>query len=472
MALTATLGGAGSVHKKGVEAWLAAQRASFVALQIGPSEKCALLLRGRVDAQCATFLSALLLRQDVSGRQLAPWSRASAAQVYTINQEALHACASLTSLQLSFEQWLPEVPELPLELLEQLPAALPRLFGSMTSLQSLDLRVLVFPVYFAVGLEAFVTSALTPLTRLYSLRLSWIYGGETVSVLPTCITVLADLRELKLRGIRRMKCAPGWADLPKLEVLHMSYCGVEGGADNAFPGISRLPSLTELVFEHMPTLTSWPSALWRLAPLRVLAHRVAEYYTSPRAALPAAWSLVKGLQDLDLEGQGYEAFPAVLLSLTTLTRLDLSGSCFTKLPEGCTSLVSLVALALGHPFRGEPGDLDVQALGCLSAFPQLTELRLDTCAVTLSADFAHAAHHLMFKRLELRSAFAAPGPSRAAVLAYGLMAKEQGRDFALLLRPESQDMRGVLQREPRREVHEFQAALEAGGLLRQDFMYV
>ena len=97
----------------------------------------------------------------------------------------------------------------------------------------------------------------------------------------------------------------------------------------------------------------------------------------------------------------------------------------------------------------------------------MTELRFNTCAVTFSADIGGAAHHLAFPRLEFDCAFAAAGQSRTAVLAYAPMAKQQGRHYAIRLwsRP---DVHGVCQQEFR----DFQAALEAGGLLRRDFMII
>ena len=192
---------------------------------------------------------------------------------------------------------MPELPEQPLKLLEQLPAALPRLFGSMTSLQSLDLRVLVFPLELAVGLEAFV-SALTPLTRLRRLSLFLSESYDAVSVLPACITTLTSLREFKLDGSNRLACAPGWADMPKLEVLHLSVFDIEGGADQAFEGIVSLLSLSELVFTGVRPLTSWPSALTRLARLRMLHHSVLGYGVQevlPCNPPPLTWSQLQGL---------------------------------------------------------------------------------------------------------------------------------------------------------------------------------
>ena len=347
-------------------AWLAAQRASFVALQLGFTERCG-LLRGSLAVQFATLLSLLPNLEDFIGLQPASLSEASDAQVHIINRAALRACSSVTSLRLVFTQWLPKLPGQ--TLLEQLHAELPRLVGSMTSLESLDLTVMVFPFQFSVGLEAFV-SALTPVTCLHSLSL-FISGGDTVSVLPSCITALADLQKVKLTGFRPLVCAPGWADLPKLETLHLCSCGVEGSADHAFPGIASLLSLSEIVFEDVSSLTHWPSGLWRLSQLRVLQHSMMDYgemseragYTPPLAALPATWSQLQGLQDLNLGGQGYASFPTVIIQLTALTKLRLTGSCFTVLPAGSTALSSLVELALGHRMCVKPGDLDLTGLG-------------------------------------------------------------------------------------------------------------
>ena len=68
--------------------------------------------------------------------------------------------------------------------------------------------------------------------------------------------------------------------------------------------------------------------------------------------------------------------------------------------------------------------------------------------------------------LEFVDAFAVAGPSREALLAYALMAGEQGGHSALQLWSELETWHGVRMQ----EVSEFQADLEAGGLLRENFM--
>ena len=85
-------------------------------------------------------------------------------------------------------------------------------------------------------------------------------------------------------------------------------------------------------------------------------------------------SLLRGL----VGTEWCDEFPAVVAHLPTLTRLNLAGNIVTVLPAGVAALASLSELALGHPPWGKPGHLDVQALGCLSAFPQLFELALFT----------------------------------------------------------------------------------------------
>ena len=332
----------------------------------------------------------------------------------------LRACTSLTSLDLRIG-WEPE-EELPGQISEDLL----QLFGSMARIESLSLSIAAA----VVGLEAFV-SGVTSLTRLHTLSLGFT-GGDAVAVLPACISVLGGLTALELHSTRRLACAPGWAALPKLESLRFNTLGLEGDADSALPGMSDLTSLSSLVFVDVDTLTRWPSALWRLSRLRTLGHGGVWDADDPppRVAFAPAWSQLQGLQELDLRNQGYLSFPAVVTQLRALTRLNLEGCGYGALPAGFTALTSLVCLEVGdHDF----GDLDVSALGCLAAFPRLTRLSLSSCAAAFSAGFADAAHHSVFRSLRFENAFAAAGPSRAAVLAYALQAREQGRRWALSL---------------------------------------
>ena len=258
---------------------------------------------------------------------------------------------------------------------------------------------------------------LTPLMHLRSLELR-IDTGEAVSVLPACISLLGNLRVLKLIAIPRLMCARGWAELPKLETLHLACCGVEGDAEHAFPGMARLLSLSQLTFWNMSNLTSWPSALWCLPQLRVVCYGVQHSArrgrpdppAPPQAALPAAWSQLPSLQELNLSGQGYRAFPTVVTHLTTLTCLDLTGNCVEVLPAGITALSRLANLALGHRALDGPGVLDVRALGRLTALPRLKRLRLCVCAAVFSAEFAYAADHLALRTLGcLRTLLLRPG---------------------------------------------------------------
>ena len=414
--------------------------------------------QGSVAAQLVTVMALLPHLEDISCTDLEPRSGdISPAQAHFNVSALLHACSCATSLKLTFA-W-----ELPPEqlLLEQEPARFPlQLFGNMTHLRSLDFSLWTdsHEMPPTVGLEDCV-SVVSALTRLHKLRLC-IYVDDAVSVLPAYIAALRDLRMLELVGFLRLLCAPGWADLPNLETLHLEDCGVHGGGEHAFPGLAALISLTHLRFNDVSTLVRWPSALWCLTRLRVLEHFVNFNYDPPQAALPPACSQLRGLQELYLKGQGYHSFPSVITQLTALSSLCLEKSCFEVLPAGITALASLVNLSLGHRGLGEPGDLDVRVLGDLSAFPRLTNLELYHCAVTSSCTFADAANHPMFESLVFENAFAVAGLSRAAVLAYALEAEEQGRRSALRLKVWKR-LHGVC---------DFWVFLEAGGLLREDFL--
>ena len=434
---------------------MAAQRESVTALELDTPSG---YVTGRVVARLATLLSLLPRLEDIGCTALEPWSGdVGPAQMHSNICALLRACSSAINLRLHFT-WRPDLPEA--LLLEQLPARFPlHLFNDMSSLRSLVffVRGTVLPPL--VSLEGFV-SAVTLLTRLRSLRL-WFAPHDAEHYLPTCITALAGLRELFLIFIGPLVCAPGWADMPRLETLQISYCEVDEGPDHAFPGITGLLGLSKLVFSDVPTLTRWPSALWRLSRLRVLQHSIFGDDPPPQLALPSACSRLQGLEDLNLAGQGYHSFPATVTQLTALTKLQLQGNSFNVLPAGITVLASLVELALGH-HASEPGDLDVRALGCLSTFPRLAKLVLVRSAIVFSADFANAAHHRVFDSLVFFNAFAAAGLSRAAVLVYALNAKEQGRRSAL------QVTVGMHQQGAR----DFWVCLEAGGLPREDFLHL
>lgn len=422
-------GGADPVNGLGARAWLAAHCATVKALRLATYDIGGRdVRRGSLLAQLATVLFLLPHLEDISCMWLEPQSEnAPPDQAYSNVCALLSACVSATSLELLFT-WYPDPPG-------QLPASFPlQLFGEMTSLRSLHFSLCAGRgmVLTTVGLEGFV-GVVSSLTRLHMLRLH-IDVDDAVSVLPAGITALGELRTLKLGGFEQLTCAPGWADLPKLETLQIGFCGFDGGGEHAFPGISGLLSLTKLVFDHASTLTQWPSALWCLTRLRVLHHTVEmddDDGDPPQAALPYAWSQLQGLQEVDLRGQGYHSFPAVITQLTALTKLCLLESCFEALPAGFTALASLVDLRLGHRAHGEPGNLDVRALGSLAAFPRLTELVICESAVTCSRSFVDAAHHATFKCLVLVNAFAATGMSRAAVLMYAHDAKEQGKRSAV-----------------------------------------
>ena len=447
--------GADPVYGLGAKAWLAAHGASITALRLDSDFG---QVRGRAVAQLATLLLPLLPNLEaVSCVKLEPWTGdIDPAQMHFGVCALLRACSSLTSLQLRFG-WSPDQA-----LLERLPAPFPQhLFGRMTSLQSLHLSAEGHPESPPlVGLEEFV-GVVTSLTRLHSLHLQ--IPTFTSSVLPACITALGELRALSLASFEHLVCAPGWAELPKLETLEIYYCGVDASGEHAFPGIDSLRNLTQLDIYDTSSLTRWPSAVWRLPRLRVLGHNVLhDDDPPPRAALPAACSQLQGLQELNLAGQGYHAFPAVITHLTALTSLCLWDNCLEVLPAGVTALASLADLAFGHRECAEPGALDVQALGRLSAFPRLEKLSLHGSAVVLSADFASAAHHPAFQFLVFQNAFAVAGLSRAAVLVYALKAREQGRCGALSV--------NVWVDQP--GARDFWTCLEAGGLVREEFLRV
>lgn len=149
---------------------------------------------------------------------------------------------------------------------------------------------------------------------------------------------------------------------------------VLGGGEHAFPGMDGLVSLSSLSFEETPTLTHFPTTLWRLTQLQCLTHNLPHCSallmtqgSLPRTALPA--ELLQ--QCLNLQNQGFESFPHVVTQLAALTLLSLSGNHFDA---GFTSLSALVDMDLGClPSVGSGGSADARVLGSLSAFSKAGE---------------------------------------------------------------------------------------------------
>ena len=450
----------------GARAWLRAQRATVKAL-------CGDILRGRAVGELAALLPLLPGVKDLSGISLYPWSEGVPVEDMHANLHALlRACASLTALEL----WLDWRPEMPKHVLcEQLlygqhPGGALSLFGNMTLLESLDVFICAnMGPYPELRLEDLV-GCLTPLANLRSLAVGLFMDECFLNVLPACISLLVNLRELELRFFTRLTCAPGWANLPQLETLKVDSCGIGDDGESAFPGLAGLSSLSRLVFTDSEydhdTFSLWPSALWHLTRLRVLQHSgrstmIRNIRTChPRHGQSCRQAGRSSKVSRTWTSADRSMLPSLLslTQMTALTRLCLTGGCFEALPAGFTALEHLAKLALGHPACGEPGVLDVQALGCLSAFPRLTSLWFSTCVVTFSADFTDAARHPAFESLVFENAYASAA-SRASVRAYALKAKEQGQGYVLLLKTEPGDVPGAC----RQEVRDFCAFLGAGG---------
>jgi len=312
-----------------------------------------------------------------------------------------------------------------------------------------------------------LTAGLAGLSRLRELALELTedyIGGR----LPACISCLAQLTSLSLGGIYGLRCAPGWARLPALELLHFRLCQFAGDGEEALPGMDALVSLTSLSMFDCYGLRVFPASLWRLPQLCSLScwpECGPELCDVPRgelpvAGLPASAPCFAVFTHLTLAGYNLPACPPGILAMRRLKQLDLSYGCFEHLPGGVSALTALEKLRLGRHTAAPAeigGAFHAQALGSLARFPCLRELSFNNCSVQFCASFAAAAAHPRLELLELDSSFPTRGPSCRAFLAFVGSLLQQGRSRVVKLC----HIFPVVQGEGRRDSRNFLAALHA-----------
>ena len=491
-ALIHSLAGAGTPEEAGARRWLRAQggavkRASG-AYQFAEWDEEAERPVGDSDgARVSTLLANLPALTSLNlvitaDTGIGPTPPAAAVSAFLARAAcAIGRCSSLQQLHLRVLLRSGES--------DQLPEALARELARARTLEEVDLWFGVpwvsGPPGPAIISIAHLVAGLAGLTRLRALRLA-VHQVGMEAALPACVSCLAQLTSLTLKGFYGLRCAPGWARLPALARLSFEHCVFAGGGEDALPGMDALVALTcpDLSMEEncitipypinqRPGLRALPTSLWRLSQLCSVVHspKCQDLAGVPRSELPVAGLPSSGapccasLRRLSLTGHNMPAFPPGILTASRLTHLNLSPGCFEQLPEGVSALTALEELRLGRHAAGEMeigGTLDARALGGLAGFPNLRSLTFDNCSVLLCPGFQAAAAHPCLEDLELITSYPACGASCAAVLAFATNLLQQGRPGVLGLLDSAVDGAG------RQDSRRFRTALKAVGFPLRD----
>jgi len=325
------------------------------------------------------------------------------------------------------------------ELADQLPEAFWRVLAGARALEELTLCFSALWVKRRHAPSAgSVTHMVTGLAGLPRLRALSLFCEKVCmeATLPACMSCLAQLTCLSLWGLRSLRGAPGWARLPSLASLSFGQCWFAGAREAALPGMDALVSLTSMEIEECPSLRDLPTALVRLTQLRCIRFDDKRWTEAsrlrrtepPAAGVPAV--CFESLVSLSLGCRNLRAFPAGILAATSLTQLCLSSCCFGQLPENMGLLSALQSLQLGRDpaaYRKIGGELDVQALGSLAAFPDLRHLSFADCRVLFCMNIQAAAAHPRLEMLLLDTSYPAIGASCQAFLGLVTALRQQGR---------------------------------------------
>lgn len=183
-------------------------------------------------------------------------------------------------------------------------------------------------------------------------------------------------------------------------------------------------------------------------------------------------SLSSTLAYLDISGRRLAQFPLALTQLVALGFLKASDNEFAEVPRAITALSRLTKLTLGR-YTGswknilqvhERRPLDVRALGDLSAFPALRELRFAFCEVVLCDSMLGAVRHARLASLVFHVAHPAPGCA-PLVLQLSLALRRRMRGSVLRLVLNEKDVPATFLRDAQGQApfHKFRAALQAFG---------
>jgi len=233
-------------------------------------------------------------------------------------------------------------------LADQVPEALVRELASLRVLEEVTLRFAAhdtarpddWPVTFSL---ADLVAGLAGLPRLRALSLL-LMQVRMEATLPASVSRLAQLTSLSLRGLRGLRCEPGWARLPALACLHFSDCEFAGDGEAALPGMDALAALTSLELRECPSLRLLPMSLWRLSQLHRLSHHVPMW--DPASVLHSALPVAE--------------LPLSAPCFASLTHLALAGLNLRLLPAGALVCVSDAP----DPGSAQPAGVSAMHTGC------------------------------------------------------------------------------------------------------------
>ncbi|XP_054814887.1 TMV resistance protein N-like [Prosopis cineraria] len=212
-----------------------------------------------------------------------------------------------------------------------------------------------------------------------------------IAELPESLGSLTNLETLDLRGCQNLVSLPhNIQKLKCLKVLDISNCSNLSKLPKSLNGNKALEKLDA----SGTTITEVPSSIGSLEKLKILSlHGLKKptskswikRYSFPKGLkLPTSIFSIKSLEELDLSQCNiHDGFlPNDLNGMSSLWKLDLSGNNFTNLPTGCISkLLNLRFLYLNSCPRLQllpkpsPGLDLMDARGCTS-LPTLSEERL------------------------------------------------------------------------------------------------
>ena len=310
--------------------------------------------------------------------------------------------------------------------------------------------------------------ALAPLTSLAELR----YDSCGPTVFPSSLRQLKRLRSLRLSSLDPCVFEAGCLDLPLLQSLEFGSCSIQD--TDLLLGITSLQGLTSFEFcnSQGPSLFAQLVHLPRLQIIIVSCISCRAGAGSGLCRLPADMgSLCATLLHINCSGQGLTQFPVALTQLRALKCLDAAHNDFDTLPVALTNLSRLTSLRLGRtichsdPLQlHEKHPLDVRALGDLSAFPALCQLKFSYCEVMVCESMVGAVRHASLASLTFYVVHPAP---ECALMVLQLRQTLRGLRRGNVLKfelPEKWFESELQEAQGRAPFQKFMTALEACGL--------
>ena len=184
-------------------------------------------------------------------------------------------------------------------------------------------------------------------------------GWKVLKNLSTFISILKNLRKLKLRGNRIGKFPDAVISLSSLNYLDLSHNVLKILPDN----INNLKSIEYLDLGYN-LLTELPNSLSKITNLKGL-----DLQHNKLVSLPDSIGKLNSLEVLNLHGNQFNKFPAPLESLSALQTLKLGLNSLKIVPEWIHKLKSLKKLGLG-------GNKSLSSLEWVEFLPGIVNLNL------------------------------------------------------------------------------------------------